>query len=332
MRLALVTDAWSPQVNGVVRTLTALHDELVRLGHEVAVIAPDRFSSVPCPTYPEIRLALARPGALARELESTRPDAIHLATEGPLGHAARAWCRRRNRAFTTAFHTLFPEYVAARFGIPARWSWAWLRRFHAPSAAVMVATASIERRLADAGFANLRRWSRGVDTTLFRPRSSAAFPALPRPLFLTVSRLAVEKNLPSFLDLDLPGTKLVIGDGPLADELRRSYPAVHFLGRQEGEVLAASYAAADVFVFPSRTDTFGLVLLEALACGLPIAAFPVPGPLDVIGRSGAGVLDEDLRSAALQALAIPRARCRAHAERFTWAESARQFLANLHPL
>ena len=331
MRIALVTDAWAPQVNGVVRSLTATKRELECLGHVVEVIGPDRFRSLPCPTYPEIRLALASRGAVGATLEAAMPDAVHISTERPLGHAARAWCRRRGGAFTTAFHTLFPDYVAARFGVPPRLSWAWLHRFHSASSAVMVAAPSIERVLAEHRFGNLRRWSRGVDTTLFRPRPAEASPWT-RPVFLTVSRLAVEKNLPAFLDLDLPGSKVVVGDGPLAAELRRRYPDAHFLGRREGESLAAVYAAADAFVFPSRTDTFGLVLLEALASGVPVAAFPVTGPWDVVGDSGAGVLSEDLRAAALGALDIDRALCRARAEHFSWAESAQQFLANLRPL
>jgi glycosyltransferase involved in cell wall biosynthesis len=329
VRIALVTDAWAPQVNGVVRTLGSLRAELNRLGHEVVVISPDRFRSLPCPTYPEIRLALAGRGAVGRALAAARPDAIHIATEGPLGHAARGWCLDHGLAFTTAFHTLFPDYVAARFGFPPGWSWAWLRRFHAPSAAVMVAAPSVERILREHGFQKLRRWSRGVDTGLFRPRPKAEL-TLPQPIFLTVSRLAVEKNLPAFLDLDLPGSKVVIGDGPIAGALQRRYPEVRFLGRLEGKALAAHYAAADVFVFPSRTDTFGLVLLEAMASGLPVAAYPVAGPVDVIGQSGAGAVDEDLRAAALAALEIPSAVCRAHAETYSWANSARQFLDNLH--
>jgi glycosyltransferase involved in cell wall biosynthesis len=331
MRLALVSDAWSPQVNGVVRTLAALRRELERGGHAVSSITPDLFRSVPCPTYPEIRLALGARRRLARLLDEAPPDAIHIATEGPLGFAARAYCRRRGLRFTSAYHTRFPEYVSARFRVPERLSYAALRRFHAPSRAVMVATQTIHDELAARGFRNLRRWTRGVDAERFLPLAAKDDLGLPRPIFLTVARIAVEKNLPAFLDLDLPGSKLVVGDGPLLPEFRRRYPDVHFAGLQEGEALLRHYAAADVFVFPSRTDTFGLVLLEALACGVPVAAYPVAGPLDVIEGSGAGVLDEDLHRAALAALDIPAASCRAHALRFSWPECARQFLANLAP-
>jgi glycosyltransferase involved in cell wall biosynthesis len=331
MRLALVTDAWLPQVNGVVRTLAALRAELEGAGHEVGVIAPDLFHSLPCPTYPEIRLALGVRRRLARLLDDRAPEAIHIATEGPLGLAARAYCRRRGLCFTSAYHTRFPEYIRARFGVPERLSYAALRRFHAPSSAIMVATRSIHDDLAARGFQNLRRWTRGVDAERFRPAAKRGFLDLPRPIFLTVARIAVEKNLPAFLDLDLPGSKIVVGDGPLLPALRRRYPDVHFAGLQEGEALVRHYAAADVFVFPSRTDTFGLVLLEALACGVPVAAFPVPGPLDVVDGSGAGVLDEDLRRAAVAALDVPSESCRMQALRFSWPECARQFLANLVP-
>ena len=329
MRIALVTDAWMPQVNGVVRTLSMTRAELERLGHSVTVVSPDRFPSLPCPTYPEIRLALAGKRRVGRMLGDA--DALHIATEGPLGRAARAWCLARGWRFTTAFHTRFPEYVEARFGLPAAWSYAWLRRFHRPSQAVMIATESVEQELRGRGFERLRRWSRGVDTRLFRP-GEKGFAGLPRPIFLTVSRLAVEKNIEAFLALDLPGSKLVVGDGPLETSLRRRFPEAHFLGRRTGAELARCYAAADAFVFPSRTDTFGLVLLEALASGTPVAAYPVPGPVDVIGNSGAGALSEDLRAACLAALDIPSQRARARAEVFSWSASARQFLQHLCPL
>jgi glycosyltransferase involved in cell wall biosynthesis len=332
MRIALVSDAWTPQVNGVVRTLTTLSHELGQMGHEVVTVTPDLFRSIPCPTYPEIRLALKPRRRVARLLEELSPDAIHIATEGPLGIAARAFCMRRGLAFTTAYHTRFPEYVSARFKVPVKLSYAALRRFHGPSRAVMVATQTIEDDLARRGFQNLKRWTRGVDAGRFRPAADKSFLDLPRPIFLTVARIAVEKNLPAFLDLDLPGSKVVVGDGPLLPELRRRYPDVHFAGLKEGEDLAAYYAAADAFVFPSRTDTFGLVLIEALASGVPVAAYPVPGPLDVIDGSGAGILDEDLRRAALAVLHIPADRCRAHSLNFSWSESARQFLGNLAPV
>jgi glycosyltransferase involved in cell wall biosynthesis len=332
VRIALVSDAWMPQVNGVVRTLTALVEELDGRGHAVSAITPDHFRTLPCPTYPEIRLAF-RPGRRIAELiEGAQPDAIHIATEGPLGIAARRHCLTRGYGFTTAFHTRFPEYVAARFAVPLSWSYALMRRFHAPSKGVMVATETVRRELAARGFGNLRPWSRGVDPRLYDPARRGDFMGLKRPIFLTVGRVAVEKNFTAFLNLALPGSKVVIGDGPMLRELRRRHPQAHFLGRREGVELARFYASADVFVFPSRTDTFGLVLLEALASGLPVAAYPVPGPLDIIGISGAGVLDDDLGRAALKALDIPRERCRAHALSYTWRASADQFVGNLWPL
>jgi glycosyltransferase involved in cell wall biosynthesis len=335
MKIALVSDAWTPQVNGVVRTLGAVSRELGEAGHQIVPITPDRFRTLPCPTYPEIRLAIGAGRAVGRLLDETTPDAIHVSTEGPLGHAARAYCLKRGLAFTTAYHTRFPEYVAARFAFPESWSYAIMRRFHAPSAGVLVATDSIRRDLAMRGFRNLRRWSRGVDAELFRPRDAGSdrdFLGLKRPIFATVARLAVEKNLAAFLDLDLPGSKLIVGDGPLLASLQRRYPNAHFVGKKVGADLARHYAAADVFVFPSRTDTFGLVLLEALACGLPVAAYPVPGPLDVIGDSGTGVLDEDLREAALAALDLSREECRRHALNYTWSACAAEFLQSLCPL
>ncbi len=332
MRIALVSDAWAPQVNGVVRTLTMLQGQLAAKGHTVTAITPDLFRTMPCPTYPEIRLAL-RPGRkMAALIDAADADAIHIATEGPLGFTARAFCLKRGYGFTTAFHTRFPEYVAARFAVPASWSYALMRRFHAPSKGVMVATDTVQADLVKRGFANLKRWSRGVDATLYDPALRSDFLNLPRPIFLSVGRVAVEKNITAFLALDLPGSKVVVGDGPMLEELRRRFRDVHFLGRREGIELARLYASADVFVFPSRTDTFGLVLLEALASGVPVAAYPVPGPLDVIGHSGAGVLDEDLGRAARAALDIPREHCRAHALRYTWSASTEQFIANLWPL
>jgi glycosyltransferase involved in cell wall biosynthesis len=330
MRIAIVTDAWLPQVNGVVRTMTRMVDELGRLGHEVRVVSPDLFRSLPCPTYPEIRLALLPRRRLGQLLDAFQPCAVHVSTEGPLGRAARAYCRARGYPFTTAYHTKFPEYVRARTGMPVGLSYAVLRRFHADSAGVMTATPSLRRELAERGFTHLLPWSRGVDTELFRPRDKG-FLDLPRPVFLYVGRVAVEKNVEAFLALDLPGSTLVVGDGPQRAELARRYPGAHFAGARHGEDLARHYAAADVFVFPSRTDTFGLVLLEALASGLPVAAFPVPGPLDVVGDAGVGCLDEDLRRAALEALAIPPERCRAYALQFSWRRCAEQFLANLQP-
>jgi glycosyltransferase involved in cell wall biosynthesis len=335
LKIALVSDAWAPQVNGVVRTLGVVSRELTLSGHTIVPITPDRFLTLPCPTYPEIRLAIGPGRKVGRMLDEARPDAIHIATEGPLGYAARAYCLARKLPFTTAYHTRFPEYVEARLAFPRSWSYAIMRRFHAPSSGVLVATDSIRRDLAERGFRNLRRWSRGVDHELFHPLPDGPardFLGLERPIFATVGRLAVEKNTSAFLDLDLPGSKLVVGDGPLEASLRRRYPKAHFVGKQVGEALTRHYAAADVFVFPSRTDTFGLVLLEALACGLPVAAFPVPGPLDVIGDSGCGTLDEDLGKAALAALAIPREACRAYALQFSWRACAMQFLDSLQPI
>jgi len=332
LRILLATDAWPPQVNGVVRTLTELTRELERAGHAVTTIHPGLFRTMACPGYAEIRLALGAGSRIGAMIEDARADALHIVTEGPVGIAARRWCLRRGLAFTTAYHTRFPEYLAQRFVAPACLTYAALRRFHAPSRGVMVATPSVAAALAAKGFANLRPWTRGVDRALFDPARRADEMAYPRPIFLSVGRVAPEKNLAAFLALDLPGSKLVVGEGPALAELRRRFPAAHFLGRRENGNLAQLYAPADVFVFPSRTDTFGLVMLEALASGLPVAAYPVPGPIDVIGASGAGVLDDDLRAAALAALAVPRERCRAYALTFDWATCARQFIEQLCPL
>ena len=331
MRIALVSDAWRPQVNGVARTLAALHDGLKAAGHDVFPLTPELFRTVPCPTDREVRLAIAARPRLTRLLEVLTPDAIHIATEGPLGMVARKYCIKRNLHFTTAYHTKYPEYLEARFGVPMTWTYAILRRFHCPSSAIMVATETVRRELAANGFEQLALWTRGVDITLFRPGCTPAVD-LPRPVFLCVSRIAAEKDLPVFLDLDLPGSKLVVGDGHLLQEMKRRYSNVHFAGIQQGEALVQHYASANVFVLPSRTETFGLVLLEALACGLPVAALPVPGPMDVIGDSGAGVLDWDLRAAALAALNIRREICRSQAERFSWQTSIEQFLSHVVPV
>jgi glycosyltransferase involved in cell wall biosynthesis len=330
MRILLASDAWAPQVNGVVRTLQRVRQECEALGHRFEVISPDQFRTLPCPTYPEIRLAL-RPGRrIAARLRGVQPDCVHIATEGPLGLAARRRCLKQGLRFTTSYHTRFPEYVNARLPVPLAVGYAWLRWFHRPSQGVMVATRTLRRDLEARGFRNLRDWSRGVDTELFRPDHAPAL-ELPRPVHLYVGRVAVEKNLDAFLALPLPGSKLVVGDGPALRELKTRHPTAYFAGARFGVDLARHYACGDVFVFPSRTDTFGLVLLEALASGVPVAAYPVPGPLDVIGSSRAGVLDEDLGRAVTAALRIPRARCRAHAETFSWRRCAQQFLANLVP-
>jgi glycosyltransferase involved in cell wall biosynthesis len=327
-RIAIVTDAWHPQVNGVVRTLGAVCDGLAEAGFETAVFGPDRYRTIPCPGYVTIRLAVGAGRRLGRQLTEFAPHAVHIATEGPLGLAGRAYCLAQAWPFTSAYHTRFPEYVRARCGVPLAWTYAALRRFHAPSKGVMVATETVRRELAGRGFDRLVAWTRGVDTALFRPGHEPAL-VLPRPVFLYVGRVAVEKNLPAFFDLDLPGSKLVVGDGPSLAAMRRRYPRVHFAGAQSGETLARHYAAADVMVLPSRTETFGLVLLEALACGVPVAAFPSAGPNEVIGDSGAGVIDDDLGRAARAALAIPRERCVAHARLFSWQASVDQFVSHL---
>ena len=329
MQILVVTDAWLPQVNGVVRTLNTLRSELVALGHDVRLLTPDLFTSLPCPSYPEIRLALPRAGAVDRLIDDIQPHAIHIATEGPLGLIARGRCRRRGLPFTTSFHTRFPEYVQARWAVPLSLTYRWLRWFHSAGSCIMVSTPTIEAALRARGFAKIKRWSRGVDTALFRPRPKS-FLGYPRPISLYVGRVAVEKSIEDFLRLDLPGSKIVVGDGPQMDAMKRRYPATIFVGMKTGEELACYYAAADVFVFPSRTDTFGLVLLEAMASGVPVAAYPVPGPLDVVDGSGAGVLHDDLAEAVRRATTIPADVCRAYAETFSWQNSARQFLSNLH--
>ncbi len=337
-RILIVTDAWKPQVNGVVRTLSTVAEELRGMGHTVEVIGPDRFRTLPLPTYPDIRLAVLPAHKLGRLIEAFAPNTMHIATEGPLGNAARAWAVRRGAAFTTSFHTKFPEYVQARIGLPPDLAYRWLRRFHGAASGVMVATHSLRMELAARGFANIRPWTRGVDLSLFKPAPHEPpiedWGSLPRPLFLNVGRVAVEKNIRAFLDLDLPGSKIIVGDGPQRAKLQREYPNVHFTGARYGEELARCYAAADVFVFPSLTDTFGLVILEALAAGTPVAAFPVTGPLDVLAGTGAtvGAVDSDLQAAALRALNADRDACRAHAERFSWQACARIFLSHLVPL
>lgn len=328
MKLALVTDAWLPQTNGVVRTLSMTTTLLRHSGHVVEVHDPTAFRTVPCPTYPEIRLAWRPYRRLAARLEAQDPDSIHIATEGPLGLAARRWCLRHARAFTSSYHTQFPEYVRARFPVPLSLSYAHMRRFHGAAAHTFVATPSMRRSLEARGFRNLEVWSRGVDTELFRPRPKD-FLALPRPIWLYFGRVAVEKGVDDFLRLDLPGTRLVVGDGPALADCRRRFPDAVFAGYRFGEELAAYVAASDVFVFPSRTDTFGLVLLEAMACGIPVAAYPVTGPKDVVVDGVTGMLGEDLRAAALAALALDPTACREHALHYTWAAATRQFLGNL---
>lgn len=333
--IVIVTDAWAPQTNGVVRTLEATAGALVRLGHPVTFITPAAFRSVPCPTYPEIRLSLPLFGRFTRLMDAAAPRFIHISTEGPLGLAARAYCLRRGLGFTTAYHTKFPDYVEARFHVPVAWTYGFLRWFHGPSRAVMCATPSVADELAAHGIAHTCRWSRGVDTELFTPsrRTNAALPPdfvrLPKPVLLYVGRIAVEKNIEAFLAQKTIGSKVVIGTGPLLDSLKARYPDALFLGPKFGGELADLYAASDLFVFPSRTDTFGLVLLEALASGTPVAAYPVSGPIDVIGGAPVGCLDDDLGRAIAQGLGASRAACRSYALMQSWESCARQFLANL---
>ncbi len=333
MKILIVTDAWDPQVNGVVRTLKSTRRELEKMGHHVDVLSPLEFRTIPCPTYPEIRLSILPSGKLGRRIRAAAPDALHIATEGPLGLAARAFAVRHAMPFTTAYHTRFPEYVKARFGLPLALTYRFLRWFHGRSEAVLVPTQVVKRDLEAYGFQPERvvLWSRGVELEIFKPGPALPNDARP-PVFLCVGRVAVEKNIEAFLELDLPGTKWVAGEGPLLESLKRKYPEVRFTGVLGQLELASLYNAASVFVFPSRTDTFGLVLLEAMACGCPVAAFPVTGPVDVIGDSPAGVLNEDLRAAALLALKIPREVARAHAERFSWEACSRQFLEYLQPI
>jgi glycosyltransferase involved in cell wall biosynthesis len=331
MRILIATDAWHPQVNGVVRTLTSLARSASGLGAEIEFLTPDGFPSLGVPTYPGLRVALPSRREIAKRIEAAAPDAIHIATEGPIGWAARAYCRRHQLAFTTSYTTRFPEYIAVRTIIPAGLSYAVLRHFHAAGAMTMVATSSLRQELSARGFKKLGTWTRGVDTDLFRPDDPATLD-LPKPIFMTMGRVAVEKNLEAFLALDLPGSKVVIGDGPQKALLERKYPKVRFLGEKTGQDLTSHLAAADVFVFPSLTDTFGVVQLEALACGTPVAAFPVTGPLDVIADHPVGALDTDLRSACLRALGISRQSCRSFALERSWENSARQFIGNLSAL
>jgi glycosyltransferase involved in cell wall biosynthesis len=331
MRIALVTDAWRPQVNGVVRTYENVARELARRGDTVDLITPEGFATVPCPSYPSIRLAVLPGPRVARLLGDLDVDAIHVATEGPLGHAARACCLRHGMPFTTSFHTQFPEYIRLRAPIPIDWSYAYLRRFHGAARRTLVPTPSQRQRLVDRGFGNIVVWSRGVDTQLFRPRPKQ-YLDLPRPIFITVGRVAIEKNIEAFLRLDLPGSKLVVGDGPDLKRLAAAWPAVRFTGFLFGEELAAHLAAADVFVFPSLTDTFGIVLLEAMACGVPVAAHPVTGPIDVIENGVTGFVDNDLRAAALAALELDPQAGIAHAAANSWRDCADSFRGYLSPL
>lgn len=327
MRILLATDAWSPQINGVVRTYQRLKRELAHAGVELVVLGPENFRCVPCPSYPEIGLALPNQRHCAALIEAARVDAIHIATEGPVGWMARRYCGVRKLPFTSSFHTRFADYVSARWPIPERWVYAVQRRFHARSAGVMVATKSLAADLSARGFQRLLPWTRGVDGQLFRPSDVRLFGE--GPVFLYVGRVAVEKNIAAFLDLDLPGVKVVVGDGPQLADLAARYRDVIFTGVREGEDLARCYASADVFVFPSLTDTFGMVMLEAMSCGVPVAAFPAIGPRDLVTPGVSGVLSSDLAAAAKAALKLDRSGVRAAAEAFTWQAAARLFLANI---
>ena len=329
--LLIVTDAWYPQTNGVVHSLDAVGRELQGRGFTVRYLTPERFWTVPMPTYPEIRLSLAPPGAVAQFISQMAPDHIHIATEGPLGLQAKFFCMERGLAYTTSYHTRFPQYVSARVPVPTEWSYAYLRWFHSGAAATLVPTPSVVSELTAQHFTNLRIWSRGVDTVRFHPGPKTMFADLPGPHLLHVGRVAVEKNVEAFLRLEVEGTKIVVGDGPQLAELRLAFPEAVFLGKKHGEELAALYRSADVFVFPSRTDTFGNVMIEAMASGLPVAAYPVAGPLDILTDPAAGAMDENLAIAVRRALTLPREAARRHASRFTWAEAAEQFRSALAP-
>lgn len=333
MRIAIVTDAWEPQVNGVVRTLQSVRRVLEAQGHKILVISPERFYSVPCPTYPEIRLAMVRSRTIGDLLDDFSPHAVHLATEGPVCVAARRWCLRHDFPFTTAYHTQFPDYVEARSGVPAEWVWRYIRWFHAPAQSILASTPSIREALVAHGLTQVRHWGRGVDLDNFRPglEPHPAMAGLEGPVQLYVGRVAVEKNLEAFLASSHLGTKVVVGDGPARASLTAKYPEARFLGPMFGAELASAYAAADVFVFPSKTDTFGLVMIEALACGTPVAAYPVTGPVDILTPE-TGAMDENLDTAIAAALTRDRAACAAYGRSFTWEASAHQFLMALVPI
>jgi glycosyltransferase involved in cell wall biosynthesis len=338
MRILVATDAWEPQVNGVVRTLTRTVAECRAMGHQVEVVSPDQFKTFPLPTYPEIKLAMGAYEPVQERFKSFEPEAIHIATEGPIGLAARRICVEWKLPFTTSYHTKFPEYVSARLPLPLAAGYAYMRWFHQPSGRLMVATPTMRDELIKHGFRNISPWTRGVDTDAFHPRRPGepdVFEGLERPIWLNVGRIAVEKNIESFLALDLPGTKVLVGDGPQREELAEKYPATVFRGPRFGEDLAAHYACADVFVFPSLTDTFGLVILEAMAAGAPVAAYPAPGPIDILPNSGAGKLadtcETGLREACLEALKLDRGAVRAYAERFSWRSASEEFVRNLQP-
>lgn len=340
MRIMLITDAWTPQVNGVVRTMKRVITECEALGHEWEVISPQNgFFTIPLPTYSEIKLAIGAKGYIERRFDKFEPDAVHIATEGTLGMAGRAVCLENKHPFTTSYHTRFPEYVAARFPISIDFGYRYVRWFHKYSGKVMVATPSMRKELMSRGFINVQSWTRGVDTELFHPKKRKSensdgdmFSGLQRPVFLNVGRVAIEKNIEAFLELDLPGTKVVIGDGPYRESLKQKYPSSVFLGHMFGEELATAYASSDVFVFPSLTDTFGLVILEAMASGTPVAAYKAPGPMDIIPSSKSGVISNDLRKACLECLDLSRDECRTFALQYSWTVCAEAFIENLAPL
>ena len=330
MKLLLATDAWQPQVNGVVRTLNQVVGGLKDKGHDVEVVAPADYPTVPLPTYPEIKIAYWLKG-LRQRVEHFDPDAIHIATEGPIGQFVRKLCLKNGYTFTTSFHTRFPEYISERFPIPLEWSYPSIRKFHRSAFRTLVPTDSLKNDLHKWGFNHLTVWGRGVDTDLFHPERKIDL-GLPGPVMLNVGRVAPEKNLEAFLDLDVPGSKIVVGDGPQLETFREQYPGILFPGMKKGVELAEYYASADVFVFPSKTDTFGLVMLEALASGTPVAAFPVTGPLDVLQQGITGILQQDLALAIEQALTLDRQTCREYAEAHGWSSIADQFLQALMPI
>lgn len=340
MKISVVTDAWHPQVNGVVRSLSMTVEQMRRLGHRIDVIEPQDFRTIPCPTYGEIRLAIGCKKAVARRLDEFQPDRIHISTEGPIGWAARSWCLKHQRHFTTAFHTRFPDYVSIRTGIPKEWIWKMMRRFHGAAERTFTATATLAEELHAHGLVRTHHWPRGVDLGQFNSRvpPHPAFEGLPRPIMLNVGRVAVEKNIEAFLAVSVPGSKVVVGGGPALDRLKAQYPAVLFLGSKHGAELAACYTAADVFVFPSKTDTFGLVNIEALACGLPVAAFPVPGPMDILGPDSKGMhrnakvigaLSDELDLAIASALRASRKAAAAEAQHYSWEACTERFLDGL---
>jgi glycosyltransferase involved in cell wall biosynthesis len=331
MKVVIATDAWHPQINGVVRTYENITEHLRYEGHELSLITPQLFFTVPCPTYSSIRLAVFPQTGINKHLEKNMPDAIHIATEGPIGQATRAWCLKQGFPFTTSFHTRFPEYIRMRFPVPLDLSYAWFRKFHKPAVRTLVATRSQQKNLMDRNFNNIVLWSRGVNTKLFHPRPKLSVNSN-HPVFAYVGRVAIEKNVEAFLQLELPGSKLVIGDGPDLKKLASKYPEVRFAGFKTGVELAEHIASSDVFVFPSLTDTYGIVMLEAMACGVPVAAYPVTGPVDVIENGINGYMDQNLGKAALAALEIDPANCVAFARNHTWRQCAEQFLSYLEPV